>query len=73
MELCKDEMRRGYFWFFGAGIFAVALSVLLFTLDNKITDYHNHNHDYKADYMGELRKAQSNLGSSSVDERLLKK
>ena len=73
MELCKDEMRRGYIWFFGAGLFAVAVSVLLFTLDNKITDYHNHNHEYEAEYMGELRKAQTTLGSSNVDDRTVKK
>lgn len=73
MELCKDEMKRGYIWFFTAGAFAVILSITLYSLDGVISNYHEGSYEHTADYMGELRKAQTNLGTKNLDERLLKK
>ena len=38
MNLDQTEIRNGYYWFFGAGLFAVALSIALFTVDETLSN-----------------------------------
>jgi len=68
MNIDPIEMKNGYTWFFGAGLFAVLLSIGLFFTDEMLE-----NSSKERDLgqtLFELRSAQSSFTSGSVDERL---
>lgn len=69
MQLCEQEMKRGYVWFFVAGTLAVCLVVFLYKMDHTISKYHEEGRVETAETLNELRTAQFSLGSSQVDQR----
>ena len=68
MNLDQTEIRNGYYWFFGAGLFAVALSIALFTVDETLSNSDSEKKLGEAIY--DMRSAQTSFGTGSVDERL---
>jgi hypothetical protein len=69
MELCKEEMKRGYIWLFVAGTISLAVVLFLYNMDQTITKYHESNRVDSASTIKELREAQFSLGTTQVDQR----
>lgn len=68
MKLDADEIKSGYMWFVGAGIFAVMLSIALFSIDEMLSNSDSEKKLGAAIY--ELRSAQTSLPTGSFDERM---
>lgn len=67
MNLDQTEVKNGYYWLFGAGLFAIALSIALFTVDETLSNSDSEDRTGKIIY--EMRSAQTSFGVGSVDER----
>jgi len=67
MILNEEEQRGGKIWFFGAGFFAICLSLFLWQADEYLT--HSDGEQIRHDILLELRSAQSSLGSGASDYR----
>jgi len=67
MILNEEEQRGGKRWFFGAGIFAICLSVFLWGADEYMT--HSDAEQIRHNHLLELRSAQSSLPSQVTDYR----
>lgn len=68
MHTTKEEMRAGFLWFIGAGIFSVLLSVALYMADEGLSNS-TRERDL-ANALFDMRTAQTSLPTGSMDERL---
>ncbi len=69
MELNIKETSDGIKWMFGAGTFAILLTLFLVYVDYVLR--HSNSEHVLGETLRELRAAQSSLGTGSVDERQL--
>lgn len=66
MEVNAAEARGGARWFFGAGLFAIVLSIGLFVADEKLSSSQKERE--LGSTIRELRTAQSALGSQAYTD-----
>lgn len=68
MELDRDEVRRGSLWFVFAGLFALALSIFIYSRDIALeqSTYEKDN----TNTMREIRTASGSVGAGNSDVRL---
>jgi len=68
MDLDPNEQKAGFAWLYGAGLFAVILTLVLFRIDNRLS---TSDYDSKLGAaLHELRSAQAGLPSRSLDARV---
>ena len=68
MELDSKELTLGKYWLFGAGLFAIAMSLFVFNVDIYLNN--SDAEEVRGTEMNEVRVAQAHLGTGQVDPRL---
>jgi len=68
MDLREEELRDGWQWLIGGGIFALALSLFIYFADRGLSQ--STREQDLARTLQDLRSAQFQLGSGEVDSRL---
>ena len=67
MHTTEAEIKAGYRWFFGAGVFAIILACGLYCADQRLSE--SKREEVLGNTLYDLRTAQSSLGTGSIDER----
>lgn len=70
MKVDARDEKWGWNWFFGAGLFAVALSLGLAYMDHRLI--HSDKEKRLGETLHELRSAQTSLAGHSADPRQLR-
>jgi len=68
MHTTKEDIRAGFLWFIGAGIFSVLISVALYLTDEGLSNSTRERDLGNA--LFDMRSAQTSLPTGAMDERL---